>query len=74
LTDLSDEELAALPNAVADTIRAAIDRHEHSTADIKRFVDALELGVTQVVKLPTAEIGRDHISDLAVAAFEGSGS
>ena len=74
LTGLSAKELSGLPSAVTETIRAAIGRHEHSTADIKRFVDALELGVTQVVKLPTAELGRDHISDLAVAAFEGSGS
>ena len=74
LTCLSTKELSGLPSAVTETIRAAIGRHEHSTADIKRFVDALELGVTQVVKLPTAELGRDHISDLAVAAFEGSGS
>jgi arsenite-transporting ATPase len=74
LTDLSDEELAALPNAVADTIRAAIDRHEHSTADVERFVEALEIEATQVVKLPTAELGRDHISRLAIAAFQESGS
>jgi ribosomal protein S13 len=74
LTDLSDEELAALPNAVADTIRAAIDRHENSTADVERFVEALEIEATQVVKLPTAELGRDHISRLAIAAFQESGS
>jgi len=69
LVNLPDKERSRLPAEVAEVIDAAIARHQQSRHNVGRFIDALNVGVTVVEKLPTADLNRDLIAKLATAAY-----
>jgi len=69
LVNLPDKERSRLPAEVAEVIDAATARHQQSRHNVGRLIDALNVGVKEVEKLPTADLNQDLIAKLATAAY-----
>ena len=74
LINLSSRDLNALPDALTESITAAIARHQRSLNDIKRFSEALQHTVLSVPKLPTADLSEQDLAAIALHLVGEQGS
>ena len=74
LINLSSRDLNALPDALTESITAAIARHQRSLNDIERFSEALQHTVLSVPKLPTADLSEQDLAAIALHLVGEQGS
>jgi arsenite-transporting ATPase len=65
LSSLSSRELKTLPDSLATSVRVALDRHKRSLKDMERFAEALQGSVVPIPRIPTADLSRGDVANLA---------
>ena len=65
LSSLSSRELKTLPDSLATSVRVALDRHKRSLNDMERFAEALQGSVVPIPRIPTADLSRGDVANLA---------
>lgn len=65
LSSLSSRELKTLPDSLATSVRVALDRYRRSLKDMERFAEALQGSVVPIPRIPTADLSRGDVANLA---------